>query len=848
MQAKLRESLLRLGSAAPLRAWLGAIVLLAVLPVTALVCARIVHDAHERQTRIEQALARSAQALAEAADDEVAASLAALAALAATLDDQPSSAPQVLQRQQLLRATARARPEWDSVFLLDARGELVFDTAVARDNTSPSAELAPLHARVLAQRAPVVGGLAPTARPAGLAVSMATPMLRDGAVDQVLGARMAPGAWQRLLTRASRPAGAYAVLYDQGHRVIGAAGVDASDAPDGLPEAPQAGTAAAPDRPGRATAQDHRRVYAASHAAPTTGWRVRMTTPADPIDQAARAALARALAAAALCLALGMLLAWLAARRITAPLQRLAAGRAAAPPEETIPARELDQLRLALRDTFLRDMAANARLNAREQDFQALFAASPVPMAIAHDAHCAVVLHNAAMDALMGPANLAAQQCELRQQGRPLAPQDWPLQRSAVSGEAVTLALELRRGANAPRQLMANATPLRDSQGRPRGAIATLVDVTERHEAQAARQQAEAAHRAKDEFLTMLGHELRNPLSAISAAVDVMEMADPQSADAIEARAIVTRQTRKLAHMTDDLLEVGRAIRGKIALAREPVNLATVARRVHAEFQLADAARGHQLRLQLEDAWCEGDAMRLEQIVTNLVNNAVQYTTPGSRVDLCVSAQVDLVALAVQDAGPAISSLLMPRIFELFAQGEQALDRHAGGLGIGLTLVRRLVELHGGEVTATTGEQGSRFTVRLPAIPAPVASDETLAPPTRRCKVLVVDDNQDVLCALRSRLELDGHIVSTAADGIEGLRSLLQLQPEVSIVDIGLPGLTGYEVARHARAAGYAGRMVALSGYAGGQEVNSARVAGFDAYLVKPVDRDKLRASLQTHE
>jgi CheY-like chemotaxis protein len=198
----------------------------------------------------------------------------------------------------------------------------------------------------------------------------------------------------------------------------------------------------------------------------------------------------------------------------------------------------------------------------------------------------------------------------------------------------------------------------------------------------------------------------------------------------------------------------------------------------------------------------------------------------------------------VQDRGSGIPPALLPRIFDLFVQGDRPLHRPAGGLGIGLTLVRKLVELHGGTVAAESSSEGSRFTVQLPAVSAPVVQDGEALPPSRRRQVLVIEDNDDVLAALRSKLELDGHSVSTAVDGIEGLTRLLKLRPEVSIVDIGLPGLTGFELARHARAAGYAGRMIAMSGYGAERDAHAALVAGFDAYLVKPVDRNQLRASL----
>jgi CheY-like chemotaxis protein/two-component sensor histidine kinase len=366
--------------------------------------------------------------------------------------------------------------------------------------------------------------------------------------------------------------------------------------------------------------------------------------------------------------------------------------------------------------------------------------------------------------------------------------------------------------------------------------------MTER--ALAAREAAEAASRAKDEFLTMLSHELRNPLGAISAAVDVLDSSDGSSEIAHEARAIIGRQTRNLAHMMNDLLDVSRVIAGKVVLAREPVNLAAIVLRVDETLALTGESTHHPMRLDLRDAWVNGDSVRIEQIVNNLFVNAIKYTPAGREITVMVRTVAENSVLQVRDGGMGIPETLLPHIFDLFVQGQRPLDRRAGGLGIGLTLVRSLVELHGGVVTAESSEEGSCFTVRLPAIAAPEHGSDDPLPPLRRRKVLVVEDNDDVLTALRAKLELDGHTVTTAANGIEGLSRLLNLRPEVSIIDIGLPGITGYELARHARAAGYAGRMIALSGYGAARDAHEAMVAGFDAYLVKPVDRNTLRASL----
>ena len=340
------------------------------------------------------------------------------------------------------------------------------------------------------------------------------------------------------------------------------------------------------------------------------------------------------------------------------------------------------------------------------------------------------------------------------------------------------------------------------------------------------------------QFLTMLGHELRNPLGAISAAADVLENAGADGDSAREARAIIARQTRNLSQMMNDLVDAGRVIAGEIVLSHQPVDVAAVAMRVQQTFMLTGAAANHSLHCDLQPAWIDGDPVRIEQIVSTLLTDALKSTPAPGRVDVVVRRNGQTVVLEVRASGEGARA-------DLFVQGEQTLDRRAGGLGIGLTLVRRLVELHGGTIGLESSAHASSFTVRLQAIePARAPADEAL-PLTHPREVLVVADNEDVAASLRSQLELDGHSVSTAVDGVDGLARLLQRRPEVSIVAIGLPGITGLELARHARAAGYAGRMIALSGDGPERNMAKALAAGFDACLVKPVDRLELRASLR---
>lgn len=379
-----------------------------------------------------------------------------------------------------------------------------------------------------------------------------------------------------------------------------------------------------------------------------------------------------------------------------------------------------------------------------------------------------------------------------------------------------------------------------------RAQVAALQADNERlqREVQAAREAAQAASQSEDDLLSMLGHELRNPVGAITAAFDVLEAAAPGSAEEIEARTILGRQTRNLGGLLHDLLDAGRVIAGRIVLASQPVDLAEIASRVHRALDIQGATADHAMHVRAQPAWVLGDPMRLEQVVVHLLGNALKHAPAGGRIDVAITAAGGHACFEVRDTGAGIPPQLLPQVVEPFVQGQRPLDRRTGGLGLGLALVRKLVDLHGGSVQADGDAAGSCYRVCLPAIAAPQAQEPPGTARGRGRRVLVVEDNVDVLAALRSKLELDGHAVSVAADGAEGLMRVLREQPDVSLVDIGLPGLNGLELARHARAAGYAGRMVALSGDGQQRDVDGARRAGFDDCLVKPLDGEALRRCL----
>jgi PAS domain S-box-containing protein len=355
--------------------------------------------------------------------------------------------------------------------------------------------------------------------------------------------------------------------------------------------------------------------------------------------------------------------------------------------------------------------------------------------------------------------------------------------------------------------------------------------------------------RSKDEFLAMLAHELRNPLAAIGSAVQVLRLADPQDSRAKRARDVVEHQVLHMGRLIDDSLDVARVMVGKIELERKPVNLADVARSSVAATTPNDATR-RRVEITAESVWVSADAIRLEQIVSNLVSNALKFTPHDKAIRLSVSAEGQDAVLRVTDEGAGIEPDLLARVFELFVQADGAGGRSKGGLGMGLTLVRQLVELHGGTVAASSGGhgQGSMFSVHLPRIPSVDVSTGPASSRTRGSgkKVLLVDDHPDVreMCSLVLRAA--GHEVYEASDGESAIALVRRAIPDVAIVDIGLPDMDGYEVARRIRhePEGRDMLLIALTGYGFPKDRENSRAAGFDRHFVKPASPESLLREL----
>jgi signal transduction histidine kinase/ActR/RegA family two-component response regulator len=432
----------------------------------------------------------------------------------------------------------------------------------------------------------------------------------------------------------------------------------------------------------------------------------------------------------------------------------------------------------------------------------------------------------------------------------------------AAIASAIILAAALGRRITAPIGSLASVARSLEHgvpvEAPPRAGVAEVREVSHTlvQAARAAREREEAlraADRAKDEFLAMLGHELRNPLGALASAVELLQLSGEKEEPARTAQEVIVRQVRHMTRLVDDLLEVSRVTNGKVNLSLQPLDLAQAVQDVVGDMRSGDRLGEHDVRVHASAVWIRADAARIDQVVANLVGNALKYTPEGGRIDIEVARRDGDAQLTVTDTGIGMSPELCARVFDLFVQGERALDRSLGGLGIGLTLVKGLVELQGGSVNAASDGpgHGSCFVVRLPAVrpPRPTEGDaETPDVRPARRRILVVEDHEDVRQSLRAALELFGHEVFEAADGRAGVETAARVHPAVAVVDIGLPALDGYEVARQLRAlpGGDSMLLVALTGYGQRESRSRALDAGFDEYLTKPVSPGDLAQRIES--
>ncbi|HET7730230.1 MAG TPA: ATP-binding protein [Usitatibacter sp.] len=399
----------------------------------------------------------------------------------------------------------------------------------------------------------------------------------------------------------------------------------------------------------------------------------------------------------------------------------------------------------------------------------------------------------------------------------------------------------LRRKDGEYRWVKSVGTPRFDDDGKPFGFIGTSLDVTDLKDAE----------RAKNEFLGVLSHELRNPLAAISSAAAFLARPDQRPADVGKVVAVIERQAATMTRLVDDLLEVSRITHGKIHLRRQPLDLLCAVRAAAEDAAplLAEARQELQMSLPAAPVWIDADPLRVEQIFGNLLRNASKFTREGGHVGISVAAGGGFASVSVRDDGIGIERKELTQIFDLFAQGARGAPHAQGGVGIGLSIARTLAEMHGGTVEARSAGpgEGSEFIVRLPlraqsAQPPQRAQPRPADPSSRARRVLLVEDHPDVASAMKAYLAGVGHTVRIVGDGLSVQEAAREYRPEVVLLDIGLPDLTGYEVARRLRGDPETRgiRLVALTGFGRDDDMQRARDAGFDAHVAKPASPEAL--------
>ena len=496
------------------------------------------------------------------------------------------------------------------------------------------------------------------------------------------------------------------------------------------------------------------------------------------------------------------------------------------------------------------DDASPEELRRRLHSLQALIARAPVPIAIAHDPECRFISANRALDSLLrtpAGANISltpgaedGPAYRIQRNGRDLPAAELPMQYAIAHRTSVSNDIEIVRSDGSVVYVQNDVEPLYDAQDRIYGCVSVCVDLTDRRLAEMALRDAD---RQKDEFLAMLSHELRNPLAPIRTAVEVMRLAreDPEVVE--KARATIERQLLHLVRITDDLLDVARITQNKIELRRERIDLRAVLHGAIEATRPVIDANGPVITLTVphEPLWAHADFTRLAQAFSNLLNNAVKYTAPASEIHVTASATNTAATLSVVDSGVGIPPEMLPRVFDMFTQLQPRRDRTHGGLGIGLALAKRLVELHGGTIEAQSEGPGvgSSFIVRLPIERTDDTEDSSRvgadAADGGCCRVLVAEDNADAAEMMRVMLSFKRHDVRVAADGEQAVAIAEAFDPQIAFLDIGMPRMDGYEAARRIRdLLGPRVVLVALTGWGQDADKRRSREAGFDHHLTKP--------------
>lgn len=876
-----------------LRSHLIALVCVALVPVVVFGVVVARDNARLQLSVTERGMRETARAVARTVDKEIDTAVAALQVLGES--DRLSRGP--LARFHALAQRAARSQGWAGVRLLGPDDRPLLDTSVALGQPLPPSEHPGLVAVARDQRRAVVSDLYDGLEHEKV-ISIYVPVVRDDAVRFVLAAALFARSLGDVLRAQQFTPRTIAVLQDTNSVIVARTQGEAEAVGQrvGNPLPGQEGW-------GQSVLREGTPVYVAFATAPLSGWRIVLTAPVATVEAPLWRAIGQMLAGALAAAAIAGVVAFVFGRRIARAVRALVGiaraverGEHAAPVDTGVVevdavaerlcaaadlARER-QLETAVREQQARAIGEVAHALSASPDVdtvlrtavdavQALVQADSARIALVDDAGQLVLRYSTAKESAIMPGLVIEPGRGfgglVRETGRPVRSDDITeddrfrddpyLAMARAEGVVSCIAVPIVTGDTVAGVIYAN----NGTRGVFTASDEALLETLAHHAAvavdkarllareHAARAEAEAASHGKDELLAMLGHELRNPLSAITNAVGVMEAPNVPAELSRRGRDIIKRQSAHLARLVDDLLDVARVTSGNIVLVRRPLELARAVTDSVATLSASGQTARHHITLELEPVWADADEARFEQIVTNLVANAVRFTPSDGEIVVGVR-QVDSEAvLTVRDSGVGIAADMLPRVFDVFVQGHRS-PALGGGLGLGLTLVRRIAELHGGSVEAQSAGpgQGSLFTVRLPALPPQTASAAQALRVTRagvRRRILIVEDNADAREMLRIALELAGHGVSEATDGPSGVAAIEKLRPDIALIDLGLPGFDGYELARRVRDAGLPVQLIALTGYGQPDDRRRAREAGYEVHLVKPVDPAALLTAIE---
>lgn len=823
----------------PLRAYLVSLTLATLLPVA--IFAGIVGYflVEEQRETFRRGAEERTLALLTAVDAELRGSIDTIGALGLVKSLAEDDLDYFRETAKRLLAS---QPHWININLARPDRQRLLDLLAPEGAALPpitdDGELESL----LQGRKPVISDLAlgPVSKRWNFAVR--APVVQDGTVKYVLSAVVRPDAIARLVAAQNLPAGWVAVVLDRNNRIV-ARSVDPEKAQGQLAsQSLREALASAPSGWFRGSTIEGTEVYTPYRRSEATGWVFAMGIPASTVDAVAWRGMGWLAVGLLGAMSLAIWLARVVGGRLATPIAELAKasealgrGEMASVPDTA----RVHEVRLLARSF----RSAIGAMRASEERMRSVVD-NVVDGIISIDEGGTIQTFNPAAEKIFGYATAEV----IGQNVKMLMPESYRREHDDYianyvrTGQAKIIGsgreVEGRRkdGSTFPLDLAVSVFYI----GSRRYFTGVVRDITERKRAEQALKEAD---RAKDEFLATLSHELRNPLAALTTAAHVLKVGDPGSAAAAQARAVIDRQSRQMARLIADLLDLSAISMGKVALQRERVDLAEIVRKFVQVWRVAGRFERHAVSLELARVWVDADRGRIEQIAANLLDNALKFTPGGKAISLSVREEAGEALLRVADEGIGLAVADAERVFGLFVQGAESRE----GMGVGLALVKRLAELHGGTVRVESEGhgRGAAFTVRLPAVQKPSEQAVPAAEGIGARSVLLVEDNDDARQMLQAALALGGHEVRAASDGESALALAAEASPDVALIDLGLPDISGYEVARRLRAAG-GGRMtlIALTGYGQDADRRRALEAGFDAHLTKPVTPERLQQAI----